>query len=425
MMIIIEAPAKVKSMRVSLDDLGIQANVIATCGHIKKFPDSLWPAGINNNMEPTNLSLKSMRTVERIQESAKKSKCLIIATDPDSEGHLIANDVFDLAVEVNPGIVVYRASVYGMDTQHVKVAMETLKSFDPTLAFEATRRRSIDRLISSAISDKEKGIYAGRVMTTTLAYLNRVKDTAMSVPRRPLTGAECMYHGSMAIGVTPREGAEIMQSLYEDGEMSYPRSDSARVTSRTAELLKKYYKTNVRVDNQADSGAHPAPYPMKKVDVATPLEYMDKREGMLSFIARPFCSVGQSNEFILKEDPGKETVEHKVMKTMMLIGVGRPGTMPAISDKLVNYHKAVNPDGSISEKGIRIVNHGRIITEPETVMLTREWIGRGGQIADVLRTTGLWGTIGAHLNNEKGSDAVNRHHMLNEINVNEGDRIMA
>ena len=98
-LVIVESPAKAKTIN---KYLGSTYVVKSSVGHIKDLPSYNLGIDIKNEFKPRYEIIKGKnKIIEEIKETAKKSKEILIATDPDREGEAIAAHLAEEVVETN------------------------------------------------------------------------------------------------------------------------------------------------------------------------------------------------------------------------------------------------------------------------------------------------------------------------------------
>ena len=98
-LVIVESPAKAKTIN---KYLGVNYTVLASYGHIRDLPSK------NGSVDPEDkfkmiwgIDSFSKKYLKEIADVAKKSKKIILATDPDREGEAIAWPVKEYLKEKN------------------------------------------------------------------------------------------------------------------------------------------------------------------------------------------------------------------------------------------------------------------------------------------------------------------------------------
>ena len=85
---IVESPAKAKTIE---KYLGRNYKVLASKGHIRDLPKSRMGVDLENNYQPTYISIRGKGdTIKELKKAAKNAKNVYLAADPDREGEAIA-----------------------------------------------------------------------------------------------------------------------------------------------------------------------------------------------------------------------------------------------------------------------------------------------------------------------------------------------
>lgn len=343
-LVIIEAPGKVERLSRIFGELGQNVTLFATGGHLFSNPDSLRPLCINAGMQETARSPVNQVLIDEMILLAKQHDFVLIATDPDQEGDVIAADVLAL-IGGFKGHMYGRLRLRGLDKNSVRDACGKLTVIDPAESWPGTTRRILDRLIGGTLSSLDNGTSVGRVQSALLGAINRqafpygklwlklpasdggqpfiatlpvTRDNqelcremaamAMDFPPSDVAGiepvrggepwnfGECIINIHERVGVPVDAASEIMQRLYESGRMSYPRS-SANALTRDAlaclELncdranIRQYFDWNIIAKMENTRHAHESPRPMvTNVDIGVPLHLMPPDEASLALITR-------------------------------------------------------------------------------------------------------------------------------------------
>ena len=164
-LVIIEAPGKVRSLSAVLRGLGIAADVWPTRGHLCEHSGSLWPLGIlPDGSEPGRVA-DELR-VNVLRRMALR-RTVLIATDADQEGDVIARDISDVVSDV--AAQVKRIHLRALDRESVCAAFADLDRVSLDAATAGDARRIIDRLIGHSFS--KSGLPVGRVFSALLRCL--------------------------------------------------------------------------------------------------------------------------------------------------------------------------------------------------------------------------------------------------------------
>jgi Topoisomerase IA len=269
---VIEAPGKTGTLANSLRRLGFNDfRIEPTVGHLFAMPKSLSPLGIDLNFQERLRAFRNLETGERVTRAISSCEKLFIATDPDHEGEVIANDINTLAILTGFDGEIWRIRLGGLDPANVKQAILAKEPVNRTMAIPGRSRAIVDRIIGHTFS--HDGIAAGRVLTPTLQLAassdpvvaemvlrlpadegedyvatiqirrSRLEEAAELAHRFMQTRfmpartagrvqtvfempdmADILFESSRRLGLKVVETARIMQQMYMRGRLSYPRS---------------------------------------------------------------------------------------------------------------------------------------------------------------------------------------------------------
>tara|TARA_B100002051_G_scaffold224147_1_gene219093 strand:- start:539 stop:3100 length:2562 start_codon:yes stop_codon:yes gene_type:complete len=175
-LVIVESPAKAKTIN---KYLGSDYTVLASYGHIRDLPSK------NGSVDPENdfkmiweVDSFSKKYLKEITESAKESKKIILATDPDREGEAIAWHVKEFLNEKKllKDKEVERVVFNEITKKAVITGIDNPRKIEPHLVDAYMARRALDYLVGFNISPilwtKLPGSKsAGRVQSVALRLL--------------------------------------------------------------------------------------------------------------------------------------------------------------------------------------------------------------------------------------------------------------
>lgn len=339
---IIEAPGKARVLEGILARLSIEARVQATKGHLLQMPDRLDPVGIDARMHEFLRMPRDMDLYKRLRDMAAEASRIVIATDADSEGDVIAWDVAEAIADIHPAPV--RVRLKGMDDESIREAVEEAGPVRKEDAIPGRTRAIVDRLIGAVFSGN--GVAVGRVGTAMLGVIVRDRPSVwrlnLSAPAKdggrpwlaetdlkaPLTReiaarlaaldlpaldmkasepftaspahmGEILVRAAERLDMSPRETAKSMQRCYEAGRLSYPRAGSKGMSRSAARRMRKAlekagyrYDDNAVADKAADE-VHDAPHPIGHVDVSLDPQKLGADEGVRTMVARDLVRCGQ------------------------------------------------------------------------------------------------------------------------------------
>ncbi|MEK7121254.1 MAG: type I DNA topoisomerase, partial [Patescibacteria group bacterium] len=309
-LVVVESPTKCRTIQ---KFLGHEYMVAASVGHVRDLPKSNKKAiDIKGGFIPHyEIDKDKKEILEDLKNIARKSDEIYLATDPDREGEAIAWHVSEVLGLKNPKRIVF----HEITKDAIKEALEHPRKIDHGLVKAQEARRVLDRLVgydlSGLIWKKVRyGLSAGRVQSPALriiverereirafksetfyiiaadvfgrnktifrvtceeepkniktaeVILNKsrvgswfVKDITENevrrLPRSPFTTSTLQQTASSRLGFTPSRTMGIAQKLYEQGFITYMRTDSVNLTvSAQGQIIgfieKKYGKEYVQ-----------------------------------------------------------------------------------------------------------------------------------------------------------------------------------
>ncbi|MBP8275897.1 MAG: hypothetical protein KAX55_03270, partial [Propionivibrio sp.] len=118
-LVVIESPGKLKTLHRVFGEIGFHADVCATIGHFLENPASLKDLAIEyRDGEFVETKRKPYREDSYRYLCDQLRKCtgrVIVATDNEQEGHVIAQDVADLSARIAPDRTGPRMVFGGLD----------------------------------------------------------------------------------------------------------------------------------------------------------------------------------------------------------------------------------------------------------------------------------------------------------------------
>jgi len=346
-LIVIEASGKLKRLYAVLSALGMRARCIATLGNLLQSPPQLRPVSIQK--DPAGGYLEAIRiparpdAYDRVSSEIRALRGrLFIATDYDQEGHAIAADVVALAKQLRPDLAPLRLQLTELSPAALSASFAGVREYDPSLALSGTARRIVDRVIASAYSLPSAGVLVGRVTSAIAAMARRglvpTHEAVLQIPCSsggvPFTARTTVIGESrlqelqsaasqvVSLAVTSTEvstlgqgvcytdflagmnehmglaeAARLLQDLYEQGVVSYPRTESRGYGARGHARCNEFARSHgARLGPTAASvlpeGAHEAlhivdPRVLAAVDVMKPARLQSNHQAIaLSWLSR-------------------------------------------------------------------------------------------------------------------------------------------
>ncbi|MDR0551111.1 MAG: type I DNA topoisomerase [Spirochaetaceae bacterium] len=186
-LVIVESPAKAKTIE---KYLGHQYTVLASMGHIIDLPKSRMAVDVENNFQPTFITVRGRaKVLNALQSGAKKSDAVLLASDNDREGEAIAWHLNNAISAKNKDIPISRISFNEITPKAIKDAVSSPTQIDRAKVEAQIARRVLDRLVGYSISPilwkKVKGgLSAGRVQSVALRLIcEREKEIEAWTPQ--------------------------------------------------------------------------------------------------------------------------------------------------------------------------------------------------------------------------------------------------
>ena len=295
-LVIVESPTKAKTIT---KYLGSAYEIRASVGHVRDLPKSNKkaidiPGGFIPNYE---ISKGKEKIIDELTALSKKADEVLLATDPDREGEAIAWHIQEACGIKNPKRIVF----HEITERAIKEAINHPRGIDDRLRRAQEARRVLDRLVgydlSGLIWKKVRyGLSAGRVQSPALRiimerereirkfipeifwvisgiFLTNKNQTITLVcekeprdktemeriiehakngswkivqvkqseakrsPKSPLTTSGLQQAASSRLGLSPSYTMSIAQKLYEQGLITYMRTDSTTISQDALPLI--------------------------------------------------------------------------------------------------------------------------------------------------------------------------------------------
>lgn len=358
---VIEAPGKTDSLKMALKDAGfLNDRVFATYGRLYDLPDDRLGLDPNN---PNLVAWKAKRPdqIRKLKKMLEDADEVLIATDTDIEGELIASQVAHLCSENQ---VVDRVHLTGFTAEYIEIAELNRKKLDSDRVSAAKARRLFDRHLGFMLTQPkdpwrmsmgrivtplvqslrdtppeshiitkflEDGWHAiVRIPTTQAVHADTIMGILDALPRpdietrstqalehekKPLTGPEALSLCCRSLKKPLREVIDSVQRNYENGKLSYPRTDSrhlGEISLLWAERMAVAYSrpfdrkvASLRANEKLERSyeAHEALLPLVDdvPDSSIPTSSLSSDEAVLRVIAMHSMSLGEAAEQYTRE----------------------------------------------------------------------------------------------------------------------------
>lgn len=249
-LLIVESPSKAKTIEKYLDG---EYKVVASVGHVRDLPKSNKSAiDIKNGFKPNYvISPGKEHVVEEISRLAKKSKEVLLATDPDREGEAIAWHVAETAKLKKPSRVLF----YEITPAAIKEAIQHPRPLDINLRKAQEARRVLDRLVGYDLSGLiwkklRYGLSAGRVQSPALHILvEREKEIRAFIPE-----IFFLFTGQF-------QNDQKAQLTLTHTTEPRPKKDEVTAQQEAAALIERSKKTHWKVGDVKETPGKRSPYP--------------------------------------------------------------------------------------------------------------------------------------------------------------------
>src|ERR1700754_3570142 len=188
-LVIVESPAKAKTIK---KYLGKDFDVLASYGHVRDLRPKEGAVDPEHGFAMQYQILeKNERHVDAISKTLRKSKTLLLATDPDREGEAIAwhlKEILDSRGDLK-GKNVHRVVFYEITRNAIREAVGQPRDLSLDLVNAQQARRALDYLVGFNLSPLlwkkvRRGLSAGRVQSPALRMIcEREHEISIFVPQ--------------------------------------------------------------------------------------------------------------------------------------------------------------------------------------------------------------------------------------------------
>ena len=298
-LIIVESPTKANTIK---KFLGKDKNVLSSYGHIRDLPKSKIGIDIDNDFEISYvIPTKARKNFNLLKKEAEKSDITYIATDPDREGEAIAwhlvealnlkkykrisfHEITKTAIESalsHPGeininlvnaqqarraldrIVGYKLSPFlwkkimrGLSAGRVQsVALKLIvdrekeiKDFKPEEYWSITVILKKDKEIEAILKVPKMSIKTEKDADKITKELEKSLDSIKSIEKKqikrsplpPLITSTLQQEAAKKFGYSSKKTMGLAQKLYEEGLITYHRTDSLNLSDEALKMAEDY-----------------------------------------------------------------------------------------------------------------------------------------------------------------------------------------
>ncbi|GAB5464715.1 MAG: type I DNA topoisomerase [Candidatus Kapaibacteriales bacterium] len=304
-LVIVESPAKAKTIE---KYLGKGFEVKSSIGHIRDLKKSEMSIDLENGFEPQyEISRGKGKTVTELKRLAKAADIIWLATDEDREGEAIAWHLYE-ALKLKPENT-KRITFAEITKAALIRAINNPREIDKDLVDAQQARRILDRIVGYELSPVlwkkvRYGLSAGRVQSVavrliverereieafetepsfkvtgefqvdadntlktnrkdklvsledTRQYFDTIKGKKFSVkslekkpgtrrPGAPFTTSKLQQEASAKLGYSVKQTMTLAQKLYENGLITYMRTDSTNLSDDARKAAGSWIKNNL------------------------------------------------------------------------------------------------------------------------------------------------------------------------------------
>lgn len=298
-LVIVESPAKAKTIG---KYLGKNFVVKSSFGHIRDLPKKGLSIDVDHNFEPSyEIPADKSKIVKELRQAAKAAEVVWLASDEDREGEAIAWHLSE-ALRLKPNET-KRIVFHEITEPAIKAAITSPRNIDLDLVNAQQARRVLDRLVGYELSPVlwkkiQPKLSGGRVQSvavrliverereirafeptssykvtaiftkdeaelpaelgirlsdtdTVLKFLDECRKAQFKVtditekpsernPSAPFTTSTLQQEAARRLGFSVKQTMTLAQRLYENGHITYMRTDSTQLSTLAVQAAASY-----------------------------------------------------------------------------------------------------------------------------------------------------------------------------------------
>ena len=304
-LVIVESPAKAKTIQ---KFLGSDYKVMSSFGHIRDLHKKNFSIDVENGFQPLyEIPEDKKEQVKKLKDEAAKADVVWLASDEDREGEAIAWHLFEV-LGLKPDNT-RRIVFHEITEPAILEAIKHPRSIDLNLVDAQQARRVLDRIVGFELSPVlwrkiKPGLSAGRVQSVAvrliaerekeikafvsepyyrvvaqfagdngaefqaelnkhlpdhdaaLSFLEDCKTASFKVedvnvkpvkrsPAPPFTTSTLQQEAARKLGLSVKQTMRLAQRLYEEGLITYMRTDSVNLSNLALGTISKEIKENI------------------------------------------------------------------------------------------------------------------------------------------------------------------------------------
>ena len=257
-LVIVESPGKINKIQ---HILGNDYIVMASYGHIIDLDNKNMSINITNNFEPIYQELeKSLINIKNLKNASKKAIDILLASDEDREGEMIAWSLAYVLKIKNPKRIIFNS----ITEKQLLNAIKNPKNIDYNLVDAQKTRRILDRIvgyeISPILSKKfNQSLSAGRVQSVVVrllidrekeieSFFNNPSSSFFKIIVSFFDNNNIQFNANLFVKLNN----EIEDNEIEDNKEGSIRSAKIVTEEETKEILKKMIKSKYKISKVID-----------------------------------------------------------------------------------------------------------------------------------------------------------------------------
>lgn len=371
-LVIVESPAKAKTIQ---KYLGKDFSVKSSFGHIRDLPKKGMGINLETFTPDYEVSADKKKIVTELKQAVKKADMVWLASDEDREGEAIAwhlAEELKLKSDKTKRIVFHEIT-----KKAILNAIENPREIDQNLVNAQQARRILDRIVGFEMSPVlwrkvKTGLSAGRVQSVAVrlivereheirnfepissykiagtflndnkeeivaklkhdfekeeeaeSFLELCKDTDFKVldiqkkpgtrsPSAPFTTSTLQQEASMRLGYNVTNTMRIAQRLYEEGYITYMRTDSVNLSQEAIEGAK-----NQIITEYGEQYSQPKMYTTKSASAQEAHEAIRPTDFSVKEIGN--AQLNKLYQLIYKRTLASQMAKAKLDRTILKIG---------------------------------------------------------------------------------------------------------
>ncbi|WP_137297110.1 DNA topoisomerase [Psychromonas sp. SP041] len=467
--VFIESSGKKNKVKSLFEEIGFNnVKVYPTKGRLFDLPSDKYAID-DSDFSVFSRTPLSERKVTEMSSALSESDVVFLVTDNDIEGEIIAHDLTviakdNLSISLNtPELEFYRLKLKSLTKRGLEEALSESNSVNDSVVAGGLARRIFDRYLGynfskSAYTDNERA-YIGRIVTPVISSIESeecvkawistpidcegerfdlklkvypdeidlAKDFFNFIPdiekpeivvfneeeleddAKVWNGTDALIALSSALEMTVDEASTVLQELYEEGKISYPRTDAFYLSKETVESMKKmanefgvagfddeFFQQKAEEMNKINTrrqDAHEGISPLESlIDIYAPLSSLGNKEQALSLIIRNTLRAGQKERKIIKKHASFTSSKSNSELNSILSRFRSEPIIERIESKSSNGPISIilnetKPFGSMLNTAKNKQSLMRVLNNDEMVLRRIRELGLGRPSTDALHST--------------------------------------